>query len=273
MSRTTFSLEVVPPIDRFSYEEVIQRSAQLAQLQPAFIGIPSIDKVRIEQTLQLTGHIQQTLAIEALPHLPTRFMTKKQVQQALTVLQEQDVFQLLAVSGEVTAQDVPTGEFQFANESSYYINEQTTQFTVMGTCHPEYMTNQETARIEVAYIQRKVQDGCQQFLTQLFFENDGFYRLHEVYGHYLNLPLLVGVLPILSYSQVRNMATRNQLAIPRKLAIILEKYQYKPLSMRAAGIDYTLHQIEELLTHRVDGIHLFTMNDVDATQEIYRSFW
>lgn len=69
------------------------------------------------------------------------------------------------------------------------------------------------------------------------------------------------------------MATRNQLAIPRKLAIILEKYQYKPLSMRAAGIDYTLHQIDELLTHRVDGIHLFTMNDVDATQEIHRSFW
>jgi methylenetetrahydrofolate reductase (NADPH) len=230
--------------------------------------------MKIEHTLQLASYIQQTLGIGALPHLPARFMTKKQVQQALTLLQEQAVFQLLAVSGEVTAPgDMPMGEFQFANELSYYINEQTTQFTVMGTCHPEHIKNQETARIELEYIQRKVQNGCQQFLTQLFFENDGFYRLHEVYGHYLNLPLLVGVLPILSYAQVLNMATRNHLAIPRKLAIILEKYQYNPLSMRAAGIDYTLQQIDELLTHGVEGIHLFTMNDIDATQEIHRSFW
>jgi methylenetetrahydrofolate reductase (NADPH) len=43
--------------------------------------------------------------------------------------------------------------------------------------------------------------------------------------------------------------------------------------MRAAGIDYTLQQIDELLTHGVEGIHLFTMNDIDATQEIHRSFW
>jgi methylenetetrahydrofolate reductase (NADPH) len=123
MTRTIFSLEVVPPNDRFSYEEVAQRSAQLAKLQPAFIGIPSIDKMKIEHTLQLASYIQQTLGIGALPHLPARFMTKKQVQQALTLLQEQAVFQLLAVSGEVTAPgDMPMGEFQFANELSYYIN-------------------------------------------------------------------------------------------------------------------------------------------------------
>lgn len=272
MTRTNFSLEIVPPNEHFSYEEVQQISEQLSKLHPSFIGIPSINKSKMTEMIQLAGDIQK-LQTNALPHLPARFMTKKQVQDVLKILQEQEVFQLLAVSGEVMPHDHPTGEFAFANELSHYINEQTNRFTVLGTCHPEHIATNELAQLEMTYLQQKVQNGCQQFLTQLFFENDGFYRLHDKYIKQLTTPLLVGVLPILSYQQVLNMATRNQLAIPRKLAILLDKYQYDPISMRAAGLDYTLYQLDELIHYGVDGVHLFTMNDVPAAVEIYRNFW
>lgn len=51
MTRTNFSLEIVPPNERFSYEEVQQISEQLSKLHPSFIGIPSINKSKMTEMI------------------------------------------------------------------------------------------------------------------------------------------------------------------------------------------------------------------------------
>jgi methylenetetrahydrofolate reductase (NADPH) len=59
--------------------------------------------------------------------------------------------------------------------------------------------------------------------------------------------------------------------IPQPLAKLLQRYEYDADSLREAGIDYAIQQIEGLLAHGVDGIHLYTMNNPYIAKKITKN--
>jgi len=60
-------------------------------------------------------------------------------------------------------------------------------------------------------------------------------------------------------------------SLPGKFTKMMARYENKPEAMRDAGIAYAVNQIVDLLSHGVDGVHLYTMNNPYIARRISES--
>ena len=141
-------------------------------------------------------------------------------------------------------------------------------FSIGGAFYPE--GHQETNDLlDLFNLKTKVDSGTDFLISQIFFENEKFYEFKEKLGK-LNIktPLIAGVMPITNGKQIRRITSMCGCSIPEKLKKILDRYEDNPIAMREAGIAYAMEQIIELISDDIAGIHIYTMNRVEASKKI-----
>ena len=144
-----------------------------------------------------------------------------------------------------------------------------TDLEVAGACYPEKHFEAESLDSDIAYLKEKQEAGAAFFITQLFFENDSFYRFLEKKNHAgITLPVCAGIMPITSAKQLGTTVTLSGSSVPKELADIIATYGENPEDMRKAGIDYAIRQILDLKQHGADGIHIYSMNKPKTTRTI-----
>ena len=106
-------------------------------------------------------------------------------------------------------------------------------------------------------------------ITQMFFDNDVFYRFREKAGKMgISIPISTGIMPITSANQLGRSVSLSGSSVPKKLSDLIANYGEHPADMHKAGIEYAVAQIQDLKDHGVDGIHLYTMNKSATAKEI-----
>ena len=191
----------------------------------------------------------------------------------LTNLYRNGIHNLLALRGD---QPLWMSDEQFA--ARYYEHasdlvkdvREAYPFSVAGACYPEI--HQEAAGLDedIANLKIKVEEGVDFLITQLFYDNETFYHfLDKVRGVGIEVPVLPGLMPITSFGQVKNIVGLSGTKIPKELAEAIEKYKDNPADLKKAGLAYTKKQMEDLLSHGVDGIHLYSMNKVEIAKAVY----
>ena len=111
-------------------------------------------------------------------------------------------------------------------------------------------------------MRKKVDAGAEFLVSQLFFDNDAFYRFMErakIAG--INVPIQAGIMPVTNSKQIEKMVSMCGASLPRKFSMMMQKYGDNPEAMRDAGIAYAVNQIVDLIANGVEGIHLYTMNN------------
>ena len=111
--------------------------------------------------------------------------------------------------------------------------------------------------------------GAEHLVSQLFFDNDDFFRFVErcrIAG--IGVPIEAGVMPVLNKRSIERMVSMCGASLPRKLTRILARYGDHPEAMREAGLAYAIDQIADLVAGGVDGIHLYTMNNPEIALKI-----
>lgn len=99
------------------------------------------------------------------------------------------------------------------------------------------------------------------FITQLFFDNRCFYEFYDkLLAADIRLPVSAGIMPIISKSQIEKMIFMCGASLPAKMVRILRKYENSPQDLQKAAIEYSSEQINDLIDHKVDGVHIYTMN-------------
>ncbi len=115
---------------------------------------------------------------------------------------------------------------------------------------------------DIRHLKEKVDAGCSQLISQLFFDNEDFYAFREkaaIAG--IDVPIEAGIMPVTNPKTIARMATLCHAKLPKKFLTIMSKYENDPIAMRDAGIAYAVSQIVDLIANDVDGIHLYTMNN------------
>ena len=98
-------------------------------------------------------------------------------------------------------------------------------------------------------------------MTQLFFDNECFYRFRELADKAgITVPITAGIMPFMSKSQISRMVFMCGASLPSPVIKILAKYENDPESLQAAGVEYATRQLCDLKEHGADGLHLYTMN-------------
>ena len=106
-------------------------------------------------------------------------------------------------------------------------------------------------------------------LSQLFFDNDIFYRFHEeceIAG--IEIPVIPGVMPVINAAQIKRMVSLCNASFPKRFQRIISRYEDNKEALFDAGMSYCLSQIIDLLVSDIKGIHLYTMNNPAVARRI-----
>ena len=265
----TISFEVFPPNKIYTLEKVYEVIDELSLLKPDFMSVTyGAGGSTRRNTVDIASKIKNINNIDALAHLTCIGATKKEIDEILKDLNKNNIKNIMALRGDIPQEcENKIGEFSHANDLIKYIKEYG-DFSIGGAFYPE--GHQETNDLlDLFNLKTKVDSGTDFLISQIFFENEKFYEFKEKLGK-LNIktPLIAGVMPITNGKQIRRITSMCGCSIPEKLKKILDRYEDNPIAMREAGIAYAMEQIIELISDDIAGIHIYTMNRVEASKKI-----
>lgn len=265
------SFEVFPPSTKEGSSQLGESLRQLRELKPEFISVTCSSQTLnlAAETLKVASYVQNVAEVPAMAHLPALYLDKADVDQLMPQLREQQVKQVLVLRGDVREQLPVKHDFQHASDLVAYIHDNYPYFKITGACYPEMHPEAKNMVEDVKHLKMKVDAGCDQLITQLFLNNEDFYRFRELCAiANINVPILAGIMPVVSERQASGILKTSASHVPGKFRTILAKYRQYPQALRQAGITYAIDQIVDLMANDVDGIHLYTMNQTDAAQQI-----
>lgn len=267
--KSTLSFEVFPPKSSTPVESIYKTIDGLSPLAPDFISVTyGAGGNGGNATIDICSAIKDKYNIEAVAHLPCINLTKEKVKQELELMKERGIENILALRGDKHPEIQPAGDFHYASELVNYIKENG-DFNIIGACYPEGHPEAKNLVEDIRHLKEKVEAGCSQLVTQLFFDNETFYDFREktaIAG--INVPIEAGIMPVTNRRQIERMVTLCHAKLPKKFVTIMEKYEDDPEAMRDAGIAYAVSQIVDLVANDVDGIHLYTMNNPYVAEKI-----
>nr|WP_162254841.1 methylenetetrahydrofolate reductase [NAD(P)H] [Liquorilactobacillus capillatus] len=267
----SLSFEVFPPNTQTGIVNIKATLDQLQTLKPSFISVTcSNNKNNIEETtLRLASYINNNLNIPAIAHLSAAYLSTQQVKKILTELNSLHIHQLLALRGDIIPEIPRKKDFEYASSLIKFIHEQNLDFKILGACYPEIHPESPNLVSDIHYLKQKVDAGCDQLITQLFFDNDKFFTFKENCALAdINVPIIAGIMPITTRKQALRLIKTTSAHLPQKFLAIFDKYEHDPASLRTAGLAYAVDQIVDLLTRGVEGIHLYTMNHAKTAIDI-----
>ena len=267
--KTTLSFEVFPPKSTTPVESIYKTIDGLAPLKPDFISVTfGAGGNGSNATIDICDAIKKKYSIESVAHLPCINLTREQVKTQLELMKEKGIENILALRGDKHPDIAPANDFRYASELIEFIKENG-DFNIIGACYPECHPEAENMVEDIAHLKEKVDAGCSQLITQLFFDNEKFYDFREklaIAG--INVPVEAGIMPATNSKQIQRMVALSNTKLPKKFVAIMEKYENNPIAMRDAGIAYAVSQIVDLIANGVDGIHLYTMNNPLVAEKI-----
>lgn len=268
--KTIVSFEVFPPNSIYSLEDVYSSIDELAKLQPDFISVTyGAGGATRGNTVEIASKIKNNNKIEALAHLTCLGAKKNEIDDILKQLRANNIENILALRGDKPKDCTPIGEgdFKYAQDLISYVKEKR-EFSIGGAYYPEGHLETNDL-LDLFNLKRKVDSGTDFLISQIFFDNESFYRFRDKLNKLqINIPLVVGIMPVTNAKQIRKITSMCGCSIPEKFQKILNKYENNTQALKEAGTAYATEQIIDLITSDIDGIHLYTMNKVDTAKKI-----
>ncbi len=265
------SLEVFPPKTDEGYDKVITAVDAMAGLNPAFISVTyGAGGGTSKNTAKIASHIKDDLNVLSLAHLTCASSTKEEVRKVIGELKEQGIENILALRGDIPAGMTFPGadRFHYAYELIEEIKKHG-DFCIGAACYPEGHVENEHKEDDIRYLKQKVDSGVDFLTTQMFFDNDIHYNfLYRIREAGITVPVLPGIMPITSASQMKKSQELSGTVFPRRFLAILDRFGSSPAAMKQAGIAYATDQIIDLLANGVKNIHIYTMNKPDVAAAI-----
>ncbi|HBN10576.1 MAG TPA: methylenetetrahydrofolate reductase [NAD(P)H] [Ruminococcus sp.] len=269
-NKTVFSFEIFPPKKDSPVDTIYNTLEQLHDLTPDFISVTygAGGSAAGASTCEIASVIKNKYNIEPVAHLPCINFTKAEITDILNDFKNNGIENILALRGDINPDIPPKKDFRYASELIQFIK-QNGDFDISGACYPECHIEAENIIEDIKNLKNKVDCGADHLISQLFFDNEIFYSFEEkasIAG--INVPIEAGIMPVVNKKQIERMVSLCGASLPSKFTKIMQKYENHPEALRDAGIAYAVDQIVDLITHGVDGIHLYTMNNPYVARKI-----
>lgn len=273
--RPTLSFEIFPPKNHDGdISSIFSTIEELVKLNPDFISVTyGAGGSTTENTVEIASKIKNEYNMEAVAHLSCIDASPEQLVKVIDLLKENKIENILALRGDYPKDyDPKTANhyFKYASELNKFINEHYPDtFCLSGACYPEVHQEADSLENDLNALKAKVDAGAQYLITQIFFDNNYYYRLvREARIKGINVPIIAGIMPATNSKSLLNIAKLSGCNIPYNLSAMIERFKNNPKAMKEVGINYAVYQIIDLITNGVDGIHIYTMNKPEIAKEI-----
>ncbi len=229
-----------------------------------------------DKTLKIVDAIQRQHRLTAVAHLTCVNATREQIRDLLAQIQSLGVRNVLALRGDPPGGgvfQVTPGGFEYSNQLVEFIRQQG-EFSIGVAGFPEgHIACKEGKLVDWGHLRAKVEAGADFVLTQLFFDNSDFFEFRDHLRGKLgvNVPIVPGIVSILSGTQIKKFTAMCGARIPAALGAKLDELGDDDAAVTEFGIDYATKQCQELLRQGVPGIHFYTLNRSATTLRILRN--
>jgi len=270
--RPVVSFEVFPPKRDSDIAGIYTALEQMSILEPDFISITygAGGTGNGNRTAEVASFIQKQYDIPALAHLTCIGAKRARVREMLGEMRTDGIDNVLALRGDLPETGTREGDYRFAEELIRDIRA-CGNFCIGAACYPEGHIDCESLEFDTEYLRRKQEAGADFLITQLFFDNDAFFRfLERIRKAGITLPVSAGVMPILSKQQISRMIFLCGASLPSSIIRLLHKHEKSPDDLFKAGVELAATQMEQLLAQGADGVHIYTMNKPQIAEHCVR---
>lgn len=274
--RLTLSVEFFPPKTEKGEENLFSEIELIKRIKPAFCSVTyGAGGSTREKTVDLVETIHSACGLEVMCHLTVVGQSKDDARNILRKLKELGIENVLALGGDPPQgmadwQPHPDG-FQHAIE---LVREAVAlrSFSVAVAGFPEVHPRAVSREADLQFLKEKVDAGADAVITQLFFDNQDFYRFSDDLRRLgVTVPIIPGILPLQSAPQVRRFTSLCCSKIPAQLEKELVKVENDDNAAVELGIEYATRQCEELIKFGVPGLHFYTLNKSHSVLAIHKN--
>jgi methylenetetrahydrofolate reductase (NADPH) len=273
-SRPVFSFEFFPPKTDEGQKSLEDALGDLKKDSPDYVSVTygAAGSTR-GRTVEVTKWIKEDLGLEAMAHLSCVGEPVERLREILDEIAAAGVDNVLALRG-----DPPRGEAEWQPHPeglNYSIDlieliREGYDFCVGATCFPEVHPEAADLDHDLRYLKRKVEAGASFLITQLFFDNEDYFRFVDSAREYgIEVPIVAGIMPITNFEQLKRFTTLCGATIPPALYEQLEaRHAEGEEAVAELGVAYATLQCADLLARGAPGIHFYTLNKSPATRAI-----
>lgn len=273
------SFEFFPPKTEEGDRNLLEKTIPaLLELKPDYCSVTyGAGGSTRDKTLMIVDQIQRRHGLTAMAHLTCVNSTVDQLRDVLSEAKRLGIKNILALRGdpEGGANGVfrkIEGGFEFSYELVRFIKE-LGGFSIGTAGFPEgHITCKEGREVDWDHLKNKIDCGADFVLTQLFFNNEDFFRFRDFLTKKgVKVPICPGIIPILSAGQIKRFTKLCGADLPAGLVTELDKYSDNDEACTEFGVEYATRQCAELLRCGVPGLHFYTLNKAYSTTRVLKN--
>ena len=269
-SKLPISFEFFPPKTPEGAEKLRITRQALYALKPEFCSVTFGAGGSTQEGTFAT--VKEILAegFEAASHFSCVGATKAVVREQLRALQTMGVKRLVALRGDLPSGYGIGGEFHYASDLVAFIRAETgNAFHIEVAAYPEVHPQAKSADDDLKAYAAKIKAGADSAITQYFFNSDAYFRfVDDAYKLGVDVPVVPGIMPITSSTQLMRFSDACGAEIPRWIRLRLQGFGDDTASIKSFGLDVTTDLCDQLRNGGVPGIHFYSMNQAGPTVEI-----
>jgi methylenetetrahydrofolate reductase (NADPH) len=264
------SLEFFPPKTPEGVEKLRAVRAQLYALQPEFCSVTYGAGGSTQEGTFATVKDILSEGVAAASHFSCIGATKASVREELATLKAMGVKRLVALRGDLPSGYGVGGEFHYASDLVAFIRAETgSDFNIEVAAYPEIHPQAKSAQSDLEAFVTKVRAGADSAITQYFYNADAYFRfVDDVYKLGVDVPVVPGIMPITSSTQLMRFSDACGAEIPRWIRLRLQSFGDDTASIKAFGLDVVTDLCDQLCNAGVPALHFYSMNQSAATLEI-----
>jgi len=271
--RFGISFELFPPKSAEGERSLYRHVERLLEFSPNYFTCTyGAGGSTREKTLEIVRTIKTRFAIPVASHLTLVGSTAAQLREFLQEAREKEVDYIVALRGDPPQGEsrfVPVhGGFHYANELVQLIHAEFPEFGVAVAGYPEKHIEAVSVEADLENLKRKVDCGANIVITQLFYNNEDFFRFRDRCQQLgITVPIVPGILPITNFAQIQRITSLCGAILPEQLVSRLKGIESAEDQYRV-GVEFAISQVQELIDHNVPGIHFYVLNKSGATGEV-----
>ena len=270
MNRTPLSFEFFPTRTEEGRKKVAITRQQLRQFNPEFFSCTfGAGGTTRDGTLQTVLDIMAE-DTPAAPHLSCVGSSAEDIAEILNTYRAHDIKHIVALRGDIPSGMGMTDGFRYANELVSFIREQHGDwFHIEVAAYPEYHPQAKSAQADIDFFVQKCRAGADSAITQYFYNIDAYFAFVDaVRAKGIDIPIVPGIMPIASFSNLCRFSDMCGAEVPRWLRLKLQAYGDDTASIKALGLDVVTDLCDRLLSQGAPSLHFYTLNQAGLVSTV-----
>lgn len=273
-SEPVISFEFFPPKTDAGYRSLYRTIAELKHLDPGWVSVTwGAGGSTRAKTIDLVVDIQREIGIPAMAHMTCVGSPRADLAATLERLVQEGLHNVLALRGDPpkdTTHFEPVADgFAHASELISFIRSRF-DLCIGAACYPEKHPDSASPEADLANLVKKVESGADFLITNLFFDAEDYFSfVARARAAGIQVPIVPGVMPVVSAANVRRMALLTGAHIPEPLEAELARTGEDDDATLEVGITWATGQCRKLLAGGAPGLHFYTLNRSPAARRVW----